>query len=831
MFLRMDDYNASAKAYWWTTAIVGAIAVSLALKGVASQPRDAILQIVFGTLIAGLTGAFPIRIPGSKMSITGAELVIFLLLLLYGPEAAAVAAAAEAAVGSWRTSARWTSRIGSPAMAGLAMYACGTAFRIALDFSTRQGGPPTLAVLVLLLLVLAIGYFAAGTLLMASLITLKARKPLHPLQMLRDHLWIALVYCASAAIAGLLYVGYDKLGPGIVLAAVPVIAVVLLTHRLYLGHLEATVQAQQQRVAAAEREVAEATRHLAELQRSESRFQKAFAHAAIGMALVTNDRYVLQANPALCEILGRSAHQLAGSDFSSFVHVDDVHCLTEAISTLASGAATTRSIELRCVRSDRKKLLVSLHASFFTVDEGNAPCLIFQVQDITARRLAETRLQHIANHDDLTDLPNRAHFLEQLARAVKAVKHDPDFRFAVLLLDFDRFKTINDSLGHRAGDDLLVVLAKRVAAQLRPTDVVARLGGDEFAILMRDLRHESEAIVLAERLQSVVREPVRLQLGEVSTSVSIGITVSAFDYESSDDVMRDADIAMYRAKAQGRARYALFDSGLHADAASQLELEGALRRALDQAQLYLVYQPIFELRTRQVTGVETLCRWTHAERGAVPPERFIRIAEETGMIVPLGAWVLEQACRQLSAWQKSVPGLASLLLHVNVSAVQLVQPDFARSVREIIERTNLRPSQVALEVTESMLIDRLSAALPNLRQLRDYGVQISIDDFGTGYSSFGSMVDLPIGEIKIDRSFVSRLSRGGEGEEVVRAIIAMGHAIGKRVVAEGIETDSQHRKLVELGCEGGQGYLLARPLTPWDVETMLKEPRPYPVAA
>ena len=827
MFPRMDDYNASAKAYWWTTAIVGAIALALALKGVAAMPRGAILQIAFGTFVAGLTGAFPIRVPGSKTSITGAELVIFLLLLLYGPEAAAVAAAAEAAVGSWRTSTRWTSRLGSPAMAGLAMYACGTAFADTVDFVARHSGAPTLAVLVLLLLCLALAYFAAGTLLMASLITLKAGQPLRPLQILRDHLWLALVYCASAAIAGLIYVGYDKLGAGIVLAAIPVIAVVLLTHRLYLGHLEATEQAKH----AAERQAAEATRHLADLQKSESRFQNAFSHAAIGMALVTDDRYILQANPALCEILGRSAQQLMGSDFSSFIHADDVHFLTEGLSTLASSAATTCSLELRCARSDRKELLISLHASLFTASEADAPCLIFQVQDITARRQAETRLQHIANHDDLTGLPNRAHFFDQLTRAVRAVKHDPDFRFAVLFLDFDRFKTINDSLGHRAGDDLLVVLAKRIAAQLRPTDVVARLGGDEFAILVRNLRHEREAIALADRLQSVVREPVRLHSGEVSTSVSIGITVSAFDYESPDDVMRDADIAMYRAKAQGRAQYALFDSGLHADVSSQLEMESALRRALDQAQLNLVYQPIFDLRTRQVTGVETLCRWTHPERGAVPPERFIRVAEETGMIVQLGAWVLEQACRQLSAWQKSVPGVSSLLLHVNVSVVQLVQPGFAQRVKEIIERAKLKPAQVALEVTESVLIDRLSAALPNLRQLREYGVQISIDDFGTGYSSFGSMVDLPIGEIKIDRSFVNRLARSGEGEEVVRAIIAMGHAIGKRVVAEGIETEPQQSKLVELGCEGGQGYLLARPLAPWDVETMLKEPRLHTVAA
>ncbi len=828
--LRMDDYNSSAKAYWWITAILGTTILAFALRAVLALPHAAIVQVVLGVTLAGVAGAFPYRIGGGKTSVTAAETVIFLALLMNGPAAAALAAAAEGAVGSYRTSRRATSWIGTPAMAGLGMYASGTLYAIAVESSTASGAVPSLLVQLAFLLPLSLVYFTAGTLLMASLITLKAGAALQPWKILRSHAWMALVYLASAALAAVLFAGYERLGAGVFLAALPIAAVIMLTHRSYVRQGEVTRLAQQERIANAEREAAESTRHLAELRRSESRFQKAFAHAAIGMALVGHDRTVLQANPALCEILGRAEGELIGEDFGAHVHRDDHAALGAELDSLLTGSAGNSTLELRCVRPDRSIVTVALHAAFFSASDDGAPCLIFQVQDITARRIAEGRLQHIAHHDDLTDLPNRAYFFQHLAGAIQACHKDRGFRFAVLFLDCDRFKTINDSLGHRAGDELLVVLGRRLAAQLRPTDIIARLGGDEFAILARNVREE-DAIVLAARLQGVVGEPVHLHAAEVSTSVSIGIAMGGPQYASPEEVMRDADIAMYRAKGQGRAQYAIFDTALHAEVASQLWLESALRRAIEQQQLYLVYQPIFDLRTRQTVGVEALCRWTHAERGAVDPARFIRVAEESGLIVPLGDWALEAACQQLAAWRAAVPNAAHLLMHVNVSGAQLLQSDFVDRVLDIVQRANVPRNQIALEVTESMLIDGLSVALPNLRELRDAGLRISIDDFGTGYSSFARMWDLPIGEIKIDRSFVARLSRGTEGEEVVRAIIAMGRAMGKRVVAEGIETEPQFRKLLDLGCNGGQGYWFARPISPTDVEAMLRQPRPHVVAS
>ena len=817
----LDNDRPQAKAWWWVVVSLGAAALALALGQVAAMDRNAILHIAAGTAVVGVMGVFPVRIPGGRTSVVGAEIFIFLLLLVYGAPAAVIAATAEAAVASCRTSGRGASRIGATATATLAMAGCGAAFSFLVGL-LAPGGERAEGALFGLLLAIALAYFATGTLLMASLATLKLGEPLHRLRVLWSHGWLGLMYAASASVAGLLYVSFDRVGIPVLVATVPILALLLSTVHFYLREVDINDRVRRERVAAAERQSAETAKHLAELRESEDRFHSAFNHAAIGMALVSTDGRIMQANAALARLVGLAEAELAGKDLAGVVHPDDRALLHARIAHLVDGSAKTFVIELRCQDRAGMEIWVSLGASFFSASGSTARCLIVQMQDVTARRDAESRLHHIAYHDGLTNLPNRGYFLEQLSRSIATVKRHPERCFGVLYLDFDRFKLINDSLGHSAGDALLIGIAHRLQTALRPSDVVARLGGDEFAILVEDLNTDREVVQLADRLQGVLAEPLLAGGLEISTSVSIGITTSAFGYDTPEQVMRDADLAMYRAKMQGKAQYAIFDSALHEDVTLSLWLEGELRRAIMHDQLELAYQPIFELSPRRLTGFEALTRWRHPERGEIAPERFIKIAEETGLIVALGNWVLATACRQFGAWQRGNPGCDALSLHVNVSGIQLAQPDFSVRVQHAIAAAGIEPSRLTLELTESVLIEKVSAALDHLDEIRRMAVEVSIDDFGTGYSSLSMLQDLPIGEIKVDRSFVRRLGDGGEGEEVVRAILALGRTLGKRVVAEGIETEEQLRQLLRLECDQGQGFLLAEPTSAGGAQDVIR---------
>ncbi len=367
--------------------------------------------------------------------------------------------------------------------------------------------------------------------------------------------------------------------------------------------------------------------------------------------------------------------------------------LRTEIRGLLGGASAKFAAELRCMHRDGDPVWVAANGALFSADGSDEHCMIMQLQDVTGRKRAEARLRHIAFHDGLTDLPNRSYFLAELARAVAVAARDPSQTFAVMFLDFDRFKTINDSLGHGAGDELLTASARRLRGCLRPADIIARLGGDEFAILVEGFHSEREVIELAERIQDVLCEPLCIAGAKVTTSASIGITTSALRYIAPEDVMRDADIAMYAAKGQGKARYALFERAAHVEVASQLWMEGELRRAIDNGQIAVAFQPIFDLRTRQLYGFEALARWHHPERGPMLPDRFIPLAEDTGLIVGLGNRVLELASAHLGQWRRTLPNADALRLHVNVSSVQLAQPGYALRTLQIIRNAGGRSSR------------------------------------------------------------------------------------------------------------------------------------------
>ncbi|HEY9735527.1 MAG TPA: EAL domain-containing protein [Trichocoleus sp.] len=440
---------------------------------------------------------------------------------------------------------------------------------------------------------------------------------------------------------------------------------------------------------------------------------------------------------------------------------------------------------------------------------------------------ATEKLQHDAFHDALTQLPNRQWFIELLDHAIQLNQRHENRFFAVLFIDLDRFKLINDSLGHVIGDELLRQVAVRLQACVRPSDTVARFGGDEFAVLLEELKTPAEAIAIANRIHDQFSHPFTIDRHEVFTGASIGIALSNQQYRRSVSVLQDADIAMYHAKSQGRNRYAVFDPAMQTLVTTRLQLEGDLRRALEAEEFELYYQPIVSLTTGALHGFEALLRWHHPQRGQVSPKEFIPVAEEAGLISPLGWWVINQACNQLHRWQTQ-PQLASVVVNVNLSAIQLKQADLIEQLQRILETTQISQDQLKLEITESCILETFTLEAQRLKQLKNLGIRLCIDDFGTGYSSLSRLHEFSIDTLKIDRSFVERLSSGSN--ETVQMIVSLAHSMGVDVVAEGIETQTELEALQALGCEFGQGYLFARPMPAEEVERWLQRYQPGPAA-
>ncbi len=823
----MPDYNRQATVYWWSVVVLGLATLLASVATLSQQPAAVWLQVAAGAGIAMLAGFFPVRIPRSTNSFAAGEIFIFLLLLVHGPAAAALAAAGEGAVGALRTSRRWTSRIATPAMAALAMYASGQVMDAVLDRLSSNAG-----VLVVATMGFALAYFVVNTLLISAVPRLKRGERLQWADLFGMFGWIGIAYAGSAAVASLLFLTYRTSGIGVLMAMVPLLAMLLATLHYFFRQQEAAEAVRQASAEAREREAELAARHVCELEASERRFHSAFTHASIGMALLGFEGRILQANPALRTLLGRAGDELLQMRFQDVVLAEDRPRLEEQLGLVSGHEFEGFATELRCVGACGEPVWVAAHCSFFSEPGASSPCLILQLQDITARRKAEEGLHHIAFHDALTGLPNRRRFHEHLAHAVEAAcAHPGDAAqaYAVMFLDFDRFKLINDSLGHSAGDEFLVQVSRRIQGCLRPQDVVARLGGDEFAVLVRELEHERAAVALAERLMEAMRKPFLVADTELMTSASIGITFSALGYASPEDVLRDADTAMYKAKGAGKARYALFDASLHTEVANRLRLEGDLRRAIDEGRLKVAYQPVHELGDGRLAGFEALVRWQHPVDGTISPGDFLPIAEEAGLMLRVTDFVMHCACRQLREWQQSAPEHARLTMNVNVSGHDIAHPAFVARVTRALVEAGLQPAQLCIELTENILMSRLEGALPVLRELRKLGVQLAIDDFGTGYSSLSHLSTLPIDCLKIDRSFVSRLETSTNEAAVVRSIILLGSSLGKDVVAEGIETPGQLALLRGMGCRLGQGFLLARPLASQDVSSLLtRRDAPWP---
>jgi diguanylate cyclase (GGDEF)-like protein/PAS domain S-box-containing protein len=812
------DYSSASFRMWLAIVLAGGLSLAWSLHSLAASTAPHLLQTVLGVLLVAAAAWFPVEIPRSKFSISAADAFVFTVLAVLGTPAAILASGADGLVGALRTTRRLTSRVSTPAASMAAMALCGTLFEALSTSLTAWGWTLATARLAALVLVSLVPFVLTTLPLMAT-VTLKRGKWPHLRDWFSGLSWVAAMYVAAALVAGIVQLSAIQQGPAAVgiIAAAALVVVILL--RTSIAKNEAEHNAQEARISEAEMEA----------ERNQQRFVAAFTEAAIGMAIVEPGGGILRANKALCALLQRTEVQLAGQPFLAVLHPSDVELFERQAREVASRKdSTAYSIELRCLAGAGGELWVALHCGRFS-DPGSAvDGLIYQLQDITSRQMAESRLQHIAFHDSLTDLANRAYFHEKLAVAVEASRLDPAVHFAVMFLDLDRFKVVNDSLGHFAGNELLREVGKRLLQCLRPNDLVARLGGDEFAVLLRDPCSSEDGLRLAERMLAELAVPVSIFGNEIVPSASVGITFSDMSYRTVDELLRDADLAMYEAKAAGRARVVIFNRTMHDRIADKLSLEADLRRAIGEGELSLSFQPLFNLEPYRLVGFEALARWMHPARGPIGPTVFIGVAEEAGHIEALTTWVLDKAVEQLAAWHRAAPHMAHTGMSVNISGRDLAQPEFLDRVLSVLQRHGVAPTLLTLEITESVLMSHLALARDTLARLRSFGVQLAIDDFGTGYSSLTYLSTLPIDCLKIDRSFVTSIAHGAENVEIVRAVLTLGQALAKSVVAEGIETPEQLHTLRRLGVHVGQGYLLAHPMRADQVSAFLYAPATLP---
>jgi diguanylate cyclase (GGDEF)-like protein len=440
--------------------------------------------------------------------------------------------------------------------------------------------------------------------------------------------------------------------------------------------------------------------------------------------------------------------------------------------------------------------------------------------EVHERARIEKQIAYDSLHDGLTGLPNRTLFMDRLYHAIEFMKRHEDFCFVTIFLDIDQFKEINDSLGHPIGDQVLIEMAQRLSACLRTSDTVARLGGDEFIILLEDTQELEGVPQVIDRIQNRLKEPLTLEGRMLSITASFGIVANGNSYSQAEDIIRDADIAMYQAKMDGKARYAIFDPQMRDQAAWRLKMKADLQKAITYGEFFLNYQPIFSLSGNRILGFEALLRWQHPQNGVISPLDFIPLAEETGLILPIGTWVLHQACRQLLEWQARFPQTPPLTMSVNVSSIQIKQADFVDQVQEALQKTGVDGNSLILEITEGVLLNRSESITNRFKALNAMGIQFQIDDFGTGYSSLSYVKDFPINSIKIDRSFIQKIGVDNSAD-IVRTIINLAHSLRQGAIAEGIETEGQLEDLKKANCDAGQGYLLSRPKGIEDVEKLL----------
>jgi diguanylate cyclase (GGDEF)-like protein/PAS domain S-box-containing protein len=561
------------------------------------------------------------------------------------------------------------------------------------------------------------------------------------------------------------------------------------------------------------------------LKESEERYALAARGANDGLwdwNLATNETYF---SSRWNSMLGFQDDEIGNSIQEWFhrVHPDDINKLKKDISNHLNEGAPHFENEHRLLNKEGVYLWMLTRGLAVRDSDGATIRMAGSLTDITARKKAEEQLIQSAFYDALTGLPNRALFVDRLQMAFAYKKRHQDHLFAVLFLDLDRFKNINDSFGHLIGDELLVLVSERLKVNMRPDDTIARFAGDEFVVLLGDVKEVNDATYIADRINALLKEPFHLMHHELYISATIGIAISSNEYQQPEEILRDADTAMYNAKLSGKAGYAIFDKSMHVNALDLLELEIDLRHAIDRKEFVAYYQPIISVENRSIMGFEALIRWNHPQRGLLLPMEFIPLAEETGLIIPMSLWIIREACKQMHIWQQQFPSDLPLVVSVNVSPKHLANANFITHIVDILDETHLNPEQLALEITENAMIENTDYMVSLFSQLKDLGIKIDIDDFGTGYSSLSYLQRFSINSVKIDQSFISRLGNNEKDAELVQSIINMAHNMKLHVIAEGVEQSDNLRTLENLKCEYAQGFFFSYPLNIRETEIFLAQ--------
>ena len=561
------------------------------------------------------------------------------------------------------------------------------------------------------------------------------------------------------------------------------------------------------------------------LKKSEAKYRTIFENTGAAIVIIEEDMKISLANSVFINLSGYEKDEIEDRmPMTTFIDVKGRRKLFAGKSD--SGEKTDSPFIIKnfeCKFFDKNKNNKDIFITFAKIPgtEKN----VVSITDISELKEAERQIHHQAFHDSLTGLPNRALFMEHLIMAIKRGKRRENYFFAVIYLDIDRFKLVNDSLGHNIGDKLLVEFAKRIQDLLRDIDTLARFGGDEFVILLEDMENENYAVEIAKRLQKSLKSPFEIKGNDIYAPASFGIVLNTRIYDDPEIIIRNADAAMYHAKEKGRSQFKIFDKTLHEKALSLLQIETDLRKAIANKEFDLYYQPIVSLDNISIIGFEALIRWNHPTQGLVYPDSFIPVAEETGLIIPIGRWVLKKACRDLRRWDEQVKSKLPLFMSVNISSKQFLRPSLIDDIKEILDETGLPPDQLKLEITETALMEDVHETIPLIQRLKDLGVQIVIDDFGTGYSSMSYLQQLPIDTLKVDQSFISRIENNSDDESknIVETIVSLALKLGLKVVAEGVETNKQHSVLSQMNCQMAQGFLFSKPLEKKKMDALIEK--------